>query len=256
MEPRSTLNRVIFYIRNHWFKIGLVLIGLFVIVKKDLSLNFNLRTPVKQRIEQERQPQPVEQKQKATTTERFTENNAEVQTTPANPSPVTDKFDLSPSFMEGNTKPSAFERLALVDQQVKEKYIKRFARVVIMERQKYGIPSSIIMANALLQSAAGQAAPSIQGNNHFNVPCTDDWQGATGRYQGNCYRHYENAWTSFRDHSLYVTTGAFSKLRELGSDDYKGWAKALEKANYSKEPKLAKQLIRVIEEYDLFILDQ
>lgn len=257
MQQEYTLKKVTSYIRNHWFKIGLAVICLFVILKKDLSFNLNLNTPIRQKIEQEKQPLPVEQKKKRATQERFTEITPEQQPAPANPAPVMDKFDLSPSFGgEDEVALSAIEQLAAVDQIVKEKYIKRFARVVITERQKFGIPASIILANAMLHSAAGQSTLSKEGNNHFKIPCTDDWQGESERLGGKCYRQYENAWTSFRDHSLYLTTGPFSELRGLGNEDYKSWAKMLEKANFSDEPKLGKQLIRLIEEYELFILDE
>ena len=256
MQQDNTLRKLTYYIRNHWFKLGVIAIALFVILKKDLSFNLNLNTPIRQKIDREKQPLPVEQQQKEVTQERFTENNSDKEITPANPSPVTDKFDLSPSFRSySNDGQTASERLATVDDEVKEKYIKRFAKVVITERQKYGIPSSIILANALLHSSAGRSALSINGNNHFNIKCSTDWSGEGDRIDGECYRNYENAWTSFRDHSLYITTGPFSKLRSLPSDDYKAWAKALEKNEFSDEPKLAKQLIQLIEHYELHILD-
>ena len=257
MQQENTLKKVTYYIRNHWFKIGIIAIALFVILKKDLSFNLNLNTPVRQKMEREKQPLPVEQQQEEVIQERFTENTTEKEMTPANPSPVMDKFDLSPSFRNSdNDDQTALERLAGVDDEAKEKYIKRFARVVITERQKYGIPSSIILANALLHSSAGKSPLSINDNNHFNIKCSSDWTGNGEKYEGKCYRTYENAWTSFRDHSLYITTGAFSKLRTLPSDDYKAWAKALERNNFSDEPKLAKQLIQLIEDYELHILDK
>lgn len=256
MQQENTFKKVTFYIRNHWFKIGLIIICLFVILKKDLSFNLNLNTPVKNKVEQKKHPLPVEQKKKKAKTERFTENITEQKTTPANPAPVMDKFDLAPTFRgEDDADKTASERLADVDREVIEKYIKRFARVVITERQKFGVPSSIILANALLHSSAGQSRLSKSGNNHFNIPCSDDWQGGQEQMGDNCYRQYDNAWTSFRDHSLYITTGVFSELRDLADDDYREWAKALESADFSKEPKLAKQLIQVIEEYELFALD-
>ena len=131
MQQENTLKKVTFYIRNHWFKIGLAIICLFVILKKDLSFNLNLNTPVRNKMEQKKQPLPVEQKKKKATQERFTEHIPDQETTPANPAPVMDKFDLAPTFGgEEDADKTALERLADVDREVKEKYIKRFARVV------------------------------------------------------------------------------------------------------------------------------
>ena len=101
-------------------------------------------------------------------------------------------------------------------------------------------------------SRAGTADMAGPGaNNHFAIPCTPDWQGPQQTYSGQCYRQYENAWTSFRDHSFYITTGPFAHLRQLSDSDYKGWAAALEKAGFSKEKNLGRQLVKVVETYGL-----
>ena len=60
---------------------------------------------------------------------------------------------------------------------------------------------------------------------------------------------------SFRDHSLYVTTGEYADLRRLGSTNYRAWAKALEDARFAREDNLEGQLIELIERYQLFQYD-
>ena len=73
---------------------------------------------------------------------------------------------------------------------------------------------------------------------------------------GKCFRTYENAWTSFRDHSYYITTGRMAALKKLKDADYKAWAKALEKADFSNDEDFAAQLIMVVEKYELTKLDE
>ena len=51
----------------------------------------------------------------------------------------------------------------------KNTFIKRFAHGAITEQKKYGIPASITMANALLNSWAGQAPWAKEGNNIFQT---------------------------------------------------------------------------------------
>jgi len=92
-------------------------------------------------------------------------------------------------------------------------------------------------------------------NNHFAITCSSDWNGADRNYQNKCYRQYENAWISFRDHSLYVTTGKYASLVNLGSTNYKSWASGLEQFGFSEFPDLEKNLIEIIEKYELFHLD-
>jgi len=108
----------------------------------------------------------------------------------------------------------------------------------------------------MLQSFAGQRDMSLSGNNHFALPCVSGWKGESATYNDACYRHYENAWTSFRDHSLYVSTGPNKKLLALGSKDYKAWAKGLEKSKSFDIDNLAATLISIINEYDLTKYDR
>ena len=95
----------------------------------------------------------------------------------------------------------------------------------------------------------------LAGNNHFGLPCTTNWNGESATYNDACYRHYENAWTSFRDHSLYLTTGSTKNLVRLGSTDYKAWAEAMDKVSIFEIEGLADKLIKIIERYDLHKLD-
>ena len=241
------------FLQGKWFKVGVILILVFVVFKKDLSfkLHLNNPTPAKQL---NVPTHPAEEKGKTPTTERFSDNLKH--TSASNHQNETERFDFTPTAMS-RTPVSATQKLGALDPDKIQRYIDRFDQVAINERDKFGIPSSIIIANALLQSMAGTLEASSAGNNnHFSLPCTADWQGPNGTYSGNCYRHYENAWMSFRDHSLYLTTGPNTGLKSLGSTNYKAWADAIENTNYSTEPALAKQLVQIIEQYQLYLLDR
>ncbi|RMF31177.1 MAG: hypothetical protein D6765_02145 [Bacteroidetes bacterium] len=143
-----------------------------------------------------------------------------------------------------------------VDEAQKIAYLKRFVEVARSERRKYGIPTSIILANAMLHSAAGTQPWARQGNNQFALPCTPDWPGAKGDYAPGCLRHYDNAWMSFRDHSLYLTSGRFAQLLALGTTDYRAWAEGLERLGFSSLPHLKENLVGIIEQYGLSEFDE
>ena len=251
---RDSAERVRSYLSRHWFKFGMVLILVFILLKKDLSFQINLRSPVRMEKPTAQPPQPVKEQEE--TRERLTDN---LDTPPAPSSPETpppvDRFEFPSIGGETPKRPAAARELAQIDEAAQQAFLDRFTHVAEAEHRKYGIPASIVLANGMLLSQAGKRDLAVRGNNFFALPCTADWQGASGTYQGRCYRHYENAWTSFRDHSLYLTTGARSHLRQLPPDDYRAWAKALEKAGFGEESKLADQLIRIIETHALHTLD-
>ena len=238
------------YLQRNWLKLGLVAVVIFIAVKKDLSFKLHLNSP--NPVEQIEGPAtPVQQPSKPTNTERFSDNKQQESVSDA----AIASFDFTPGT-SSRKKLSAYDQLTQIEVAVIQRYIDRFDQVVINEREKFGIPSSIILANALLHSQAGTTKWSAKNsNNHFALPCTSDWRGATKNDGSSCFRLYENAWTSFRDHSLYITTGAFTALTKHSSTDYKSWANGLEANGFLKEPELAKQLIRTIEKYELYRLD-
>ena len=224
-------------------------------MKKDLSFRINLNAPVQIEDSRDRKSKPVQQEEKKNKRETFTDLfESEPEKAPETPV-RDDRFDFTGLIGEPEKVITAYDQLQDIDQAITEAYLKRFAKVALMEKEKFGIPASIILANGLLHSKAGKEMPAAKANNHFAIRCTRDWEGDQMTHQGDCYRSYESAWTSFRDHSFYLTTGSFSHLPKLGEVDYKAWAKGLEKGGYSSQPNLARQLITVIDQYGLAELD-
>lgn len=145
---------------------------------------------------------------------------------------------------------------APLDPQAQDAFIRRFAHVAIAERKKFGIPSSLILAHGLLQSRAGYDRRVERGNNYFGLPCTPDWRGATITIEGTCYRAYETAWMSFRDHSLFLAKGPYAPQRPLLNSDYEGWIKELIANGYPAPSGYGEQVVELIERLQLFTIDQ
>jgi len=245
------------FVGKYWHQLIIVLILVFVLLKKDLSFQLRLKAPVGKEQAPAREEQvPAKEPSESPAPERLSEHQPKDGGGSEAASPQLDHFDLSSIRKGGSPKVSATKELARIDEQRQQAFMERFAHVTVSERKKYGIPSSLIMANSLLLSRAGQRDMTQSGNNYFALPCTADWQGRRGTYQSSCYRHYKNAWMSFRDHSLYLTTGRLTSLRRLDPDDYRAWARGLEKAGFYEEPKMADQVIGLIESYRLYELDR
>lgn len=237
--------QVIAYLQRNWFKIGIAALLIFIAFKKDLSFKLNLNTPV----QMEEQPLPPPSRKQAVQSERYTELSPEE--TAESSATETERFDFTAAARPRRPL-SALRRLQQVDEARIKQYIKRFDRVALSEEKKFGIPAAITLGNAILNSQAGTAPWAEEGrNNHFLLPCTEDWKGDSKSYDGRCLRMYENAWTSFRDHSFFVTTGPYSSLQQLGADNVRGWAQALQQKAFSREEDYAQQLLKVIERYGL-----
>ena len=136
------------------------------------------------------------------------------------------------------------------------KYISKYSDVAVLEMNKYKIPASITLAQAILESGSGESRLAVEGNNHFGIKCHDNWSGEIiiqdDDLPGECFRKYSNVADSYRDHSRFLTErGRYSFLFEYNQDDYKKWARGLKKAGYATNPKYASLLINLIEKYNL-----
>lgn len=134
-------------------------------------------------------------------------------------------------------------------------YIEKFKNIAITEMNKYGIPASITLAQALLESGTGNSDLAKYANNHFGIKCTTDWKGK-GYYKDDdkkddCFRVYNNPEESFKDHSEFLKRKRYAPLFELDKNDYEGWANGLKAAGYATNPKYPDLLITIIKKYSL-----
>ncbi len=140
-------------------------------------------------------------------------------------------------------------------------YLEKYELLAIQEMQRTGIPASITLAQACLESGNGNSQLSRKSNNHFGIKCKSSWTGKRVYHdddsKGECFRHYNSVEQSFEDHSNFLLENPrYSSLFSLKLTDYKGWARGLKKAGYATNPEYAVQLINIIEQYELYLYDE
>lgn len=139
-------------------------------------------------------------------------------------------------------------------------YIERYKDEAIRQMEKYNIPASITLAQAILESGDGKSDLAVKSNNHFGIKCHSNWNGEKVFHDddelGECFRAYSNVYQSFEDHSIFLLKERYSDLFKLDIEDYKSWAKGLKKAGYATNPAYAKQLIKIIEDNNLSQYDK
>ena len=139
-------------------------------------------------------------------------------------------------------------------------YIDTYKSIAIREMELYKIPASITLAQAVIESGCGKSVLAINSLNHFGIKCQKEWTGQTYYFDDDkpkeCFRKYDNVDESYRDHSKFLSTRArYASLFTLQITDYKGWAIGLKQAGYATNPEYANILIRLIEKYELYLLD-
>ena len=141
-----------------------------------------------------------------------------------------------------------------------EVYIAQYSGIAVAEMYRSGVPASITLAQGLLESGAGQSTLAKDGNNHFGIKCHNNWKGRTlladDDKKNECFRAYDNAEESFRDHSDFLRfRDRYKFLFDLETTDYKGWAHGLKQAGYATDPSYAVKLIKYIEDFRLYDFD-
>jgi flagellum-specific peptidoglycan hydrolase FlgJ len=135
-------------------------------------------------------------------------------------------------------------------------YIKIFEPIAIKEMNRSGVPASITLAQAILESGYGNSILALYANNHFGIKCKPDWKGETYSLGASCYKKYNNAIESYEDHSNHIKSRSwYSSLFNLKITDYKAWAHGLKKAGYAQDPYYAYRLIQIIDNYKFNKLD-
>lgn len=142
-----------------------------------------------------------------------------------------------------------------------EDYIDKYKDLAISHMKKYRIPASITLSQGLLESGAGKSSLTLRSNNHFGIKCHSDWKGpsvtAADDLPNDCFRKYKKAEDSFDDHSRFLAErNRYSSLFLLDITDYKGWARGLQKAGYATDKAYANKLIKLIEDYELYLYDR
>jgi flagellum-specific peptidoglycan hydrolase FlgJ len=150
-------------------------------------------------------------------------------------------------------------------------YIDKYKKIAVKEMDRAGIPASIKLAQALLESNAGKSDLARKANNHFGIKCGAAWKGKTyhkedddydefGDLQKSCFRKYRSVEDSYIAHSEFLRdpqkANRYGFLFRLKSTDYKRWAYGLRTSGYATGANYDDKLIRIIETYKLYEFDR
>ena len=137
-----------------------------------------------------------------------------------------------------------------------QNYILQYKDIAMNNMRTNGIPASIILAQAILESGAGNGDLARDANNHFGIKCHKEWAGESVRHDDDaaqeCFRKYKHAAESFQDHATFLSSrGRYSALFKLPKSDYRSWARGLRAAGYATDPKYPEKLVTYIQKYNL-----
>jgi Mannosyl-glycoprotein endo-beta-N-acetylglucosaminidase len=149
------------------------------------------------------------------------------------------------------------------NRQLIEIYIAQHKDLAIFEHLIFGIPTSITLAQALLESENGNSMLAREGNNHFGIKCPkgydcgkvimlyDDDTDKRNRRIRSAFQTFSSVPEGYRAHSLFLKGERYQKLFKYARTDYANWAKGLQECGYATNPAYARTLIGLIRQYNL-----
>ena len=229
------------WIGQNWFKLTILGVFAFFALKKDLNFNINFNS--NKAMAARAYNQPVARTTALSVSDNLVADNAgSIFSTPQKPK-------RKPIVMTEKTK----KQLA---------YVKRFAKVAQEEMRQFNIPASIKLAQALIETNAGESPLATKNNNHFGIKCFSSKckKGHCSNFSDDShkdfFRKYSSSWESFRAHSKLLTYKRYKHLTKLEPTNYEDWAIGLKKAGYATDKNYHTKLIQLIEDLHLDEYDQ
>lgn len=140
-------------------------------------------------------------------------------------------------------------------QQEKTAFFNRYKYAAIWEHIYTGVPASITLAQAAIESNYGTSALFVNANNAFGIKAYSNPHNfplyyATDDLINEPFRSYPNVRTSFKDHSDFLLENSRYNSLFLTSDS-SAWADGLKVAGYATNPNYNTILKSIIKDNDL-----
>ncbi len=154
---------------------------------------------------------------------------------------------------------SGFCLFAFAQKNTPQTYIEQFKADAIKIMHETGIPASIVLSVAMHESACGNSTLAKNLNNQFGVKGDSRSVYYVHKKKvSSLYKSYGSVYDSFQDFARIMTerrefSGLIEKLTHF---DYNGWAHGIQKNGYASDHKWAAGVLRIIDKYQLYNLDE
>jgi hypothetical protein len=151
-----------------------------------------------------------------------------------------------------------------------EDFINTVGSAAQSSRKTNGVPASVTVAQAILESDWGRSRLSRQGNNLFGIKALGSVTGPAGVITLATWEHvgggdvivqapfkaYYTLEQSIDDHGTFFTRNRRYANALAVANDAQAFARAIQDAGYATDPNYASKLIGLMNRYDLYRFDQ
>lgn len=147
----------------------------------------------------------------------------------------------------------------------REDYIKMAKPIAVSVANEYNLFPSVVLGQSALESNFGKSELSLNYNNYFGIKAKNDdkkEEMITSEFVDGKeirvkqpFREYNSMKESFKDYGKLISTAPRYK-RVMSSQNYRQAAYNLQKCGYATDPNYADKIIEIIENYELYKLDE
>ena len=150
----------------------------------------------------------------------------------------------------------------------KDEFISTAGESAQPSQAEYGVPASVTVAQAILESGWGESGLAVEASNYFGMKCHDRDPGpiATGcvkKATKECdkkgchatkayFREYDSMADSYRDHGSYLRENSRYAKAFDHTDDADRFIREEHKAGYATDPKYTDKIVSLMNQYDLY----
>ena len=135
---------------------------------------------------------------------------------------------------------SAFSLQSIAQSKTVTRYIEKYSVLADSLSFEFGIPVSVILGVAIVESSSGTSRNAKLLNNHFGIVGRNNLLKTKGIRTK--YKQFDNGESSYINFCKLLSHRKFYKKLK-GNSDYKLWVDAISRSNYSEVPEIWKKAI-------------
>ncbi|HET6320341.1 MAG TPA: glucosaminidase domain-containing protein [Chloroflexota bacterium] len=149
-----------------------------------------------------------------------------------------------------------------------EQFIASIGEAAVESADRTGVPASVTIAQAILETYWGSSRLAREANNYFGIKAQtkggsagsvlfDVWEVIGGRnvVQREAFRAYNSIAESFIDHGLFFVENGRYAGAMAARGNAKQFAREINRAGYATDPSYATKLIGLMDRYNLYRYD-
>jgi flagellum-specific peptidoglycan hydrolase FlgJ len=159
-------------------------------------------------------------------------------------------------------------KLPILGNTPQEQFISSIAAAAVRSADQTGVPASVTIAQAILESYWGSSRLATDAKNYFGIKAQprggtagsislNVWEVIGGRnvVETQAFRAYNTVAESFVDHGLFFVQNARYAGAMGVKDDARKFAVAINREGYATDPAYANKLIGLMDRYNLYRYD-